>query len=547
MNFIRTRFPPEPNGFLHIGHLKAMTIDFGYNLLETDNVDGCMCNIRLDDTNPETEKQMYVDQIIKDVTFFGFDPISVTYTSDYFPVLLDIAWILVKQGIAYVDFSTQDEIKKQRGHSLSDTGTVVWSTPFSSPFRDRNINNNIEDFQKMIDGKFGEKDCSLRLKMNPTDNNPNMRDLVAYTVKYSPHYKTGKKFCVYPTYDFSHCIVDVLEGIDFSYCTLEFESRQESYYWLIDEIKKILLGLGKSEGVGGKGVSIITDEYFDNLTTKRPVVYEFSRLDVSGSVLSKRKIKKLVEDGYLSGYDDPRLLTIMGLKNRGYTPESLLSVVGKLGHTRNISTISTKVLEHSIRSELNISAPRISGILDPLLIVIENMDSDIELERDIGGTNQEKRKIFLRNRFFIDRSDFVLEPSNPKKYYRLTKTQNVRLKYADGIIQYLRHSEGLNGSIDCVFVKFTKDLTTKTKAVISWISENDSLPTTFKLYSNLLNNDGSFNNDSLILKEGYIENLNFVCGERFQVERVGYFILNNVINHKMFLNQIVSLKEDKDK
>ena len=556
MNFVRTRFPPEPNGFLHIGHLKAMIIDFGYKATDGTSVsqavnsdnDGCMCNIRLDDTNPESEKQLYVDQIIKDVAFFGFEPINITYTSDYFPTLLELAWILVKQGLAYVDFSTQDEIKKQRGFSKTETGVTLWTTPFGSPFRDRNIENNTTDFQSMIEGKFGEKDCCLRLKMKPTDNNPNMRDLVAYTIKYTPHYKTGNKYCVYPTYDFSHCIVDVLEGIDFSYCTLEFESRQESYYWLIDELKKIL----KTNDMKTNGVKTndISDIHFTNLTTKRPVVYEFSRLDVSGSVLSKRKIKKFVEDGYLSGYDDPRLLTIMGLKNRGYTPESLLSVVAKLGHTRNVSTISTKVLENSIRSELNVSAPRISGIMDPLLVVIENMDTsdDIELEREIGGTSQEKRKIILSNRFYIDRSDFMLEPPNPKKYYRLTKSQNVRLKYADGIIEYVKHTQGLNGSVDCVYVKFKKDLTTKTKAVISWISEKYSIPTTFKLYDNLLNIDGSFNNNSLVLKEGFMEKLDsFTCGDRFQVERVGYFILHDVRTYKIFLNQIVSLKEDRDK
>lgn len=557
MKVMRTRFPPEPNGYLHIGHLKAMIIDFGYKCNENIDSDSDdtekMCNIRLDDTNPESEKQMYVDQIIKDVKFFGFEPIDVTYTSDYFPVLLNLAWFLVKRGMAYVDFSSQDEIKKQRGFSVNIMEKIMWTTPFASPYRDRNIKENIRDFQYMIDGKFDEKDCCLRLKMDPTSSNPNMRDLVAYTIKYTPHYKTQNLYCVYPTYDFSHCIVDVLESIDFSYCTLEFESRQESYYWLIDEIKKQL----SDNSVRGDSVAVNNDLNIDkallyNLISKRPVVYEFSRLDVSGSLLSKRKIKTLVEDGTLSGYDDPRLMTIMGLKKRGYTPSSLLSVVSQLGHTRNISTLSSKILEHSIRSELNISARRISGIIDPLQIIIENITEDMPLERDIGGisTNNidsKSRVIFLRSNLFIDRSDFMLEPSNPKKYYRLTKDQKVRLKYADGLIEYVRHTENISGIIDCVYVKFTKDSSTKTKACISWISENDSIPATFNLYSHLISNDGSFNPNSHSVKEGVIENLNFACGDRFQIERVGYFIIDDIRLSKVFLNEIVGLREDKNK
>jgi glutaminyl-tRNA synthetase len=447
--------------------------------------------------------------------------------------------MFVKRGLAYVDFSSQEEIKKQRGFaSLSSAGEKIWTEPFASPYRDRDIENNIKDFQSMIDGKFEEKDCSLRLKMYPTSSNPNMRDLVAYTIKYTPHYKTNTLHCVYPSYDFSHCIVDVLEAIDFSYCTLEFESRQESYYWLIDEIKKQLL---LDNNIN------ISDTLLHNLTTKRPVVYEFSRLDVTGSLLSKRKIKTLVEEGTLSGYGDPRLMTIMGLKNRGYSPSSLLSVVSQLGHTRNISTISSKILEHSIRSELNTTAPRISGILDPLAVVIENIDADVELDREIGVSNPHKRKIYLRHKLFIDRSDFMLEPPNPKKYYRLTKDQKVRLKYADGTIEYIKHTEGINGVIDCVYVKFTKDSTTKTKACISWVSEKDSIPATFNLYNNLINDDGSFNHFSHNAKEGVIENLQLNCGDRFQIERVGYFIVHESRSCKVFLNQIVGLREDKDK
>jgi glutaminyl-tRNA synthetase len=327
-----TRFPPEPNGYLHVGHIKAALIDF-------EKHKECKCYLRFDDTNPEKEKQSYADQIIKDITIFlGYKPYKITYTSDYFPQLITFAQRLIDEGKAYVDFGSQEDIKKQRGQLADNT----WGKPYSSSYRNQSIEEARSNFEKMIDGVYSEKECCLRLKMDPLSTNPNMRDLVAYTIKRTPHFRTKTKYCVYPTYDFAHCIVDALENIDYSYCSLEFASRQESYYWLLDQ-----------------------------LHLKNPVVYEFSRLNVTGSVLSKRKIKKLIDSGQLNDYDDPRLLTIAGLQRRGYTASALLNAVRQVGHTRNTSSLSIALLEHYIRQELNLECDRIFGLLDFLVRCIQ--------------------------------------------------------------------------------------------------------------------------------------------------------------------------------
>lgn len=516
-----TRFPPEPNGFLHLGHVKAMIIDF-------EKHENGQCYLRFDDTNPETEEQRFADQIIADVTWMGYKPWKITYTSDYFPKLLELAWQLVREGKAYVDFSTQDEIKAQRG-ALPD-GT--WGPPSASPHRDRPILDNISDFQRMQDGRYAEGHCCLRLKMDYRSDNPNMRDLVAYSIKYTPHFRTKGLYCVYPSYDFAHCLVDSIERISFSYCTLEFVTRQESYFWLIDQ-----LGM------------------------YRPTVYEFSRLNVAGSILSKRKIKKLIADKCVEGYDDPRLLTIMGLKKRGYTPTALLNAVRQLGHTRVTSTLSIQLLENSIREELNKSAPRIFGIVDPLEVCIVNFGEltpeQTRFERPIHPMDPTfgTRAIQLTEVVYIDREDFMEEAS--KQYYRLTKAQKVRFKYTTGIVEYISHELASDGvTIKRINATYTPDTTTKVKGILGWISNSPSefACATFNVYGQLLGADNEFNRESLQIKTGLVETpFGFGKDVRFQIERMGYFIVSklktqgsNFLESAM-LNQIVSLRESNDK
>lgn len=537
VKIVNTRFPPEPNGYLHVGHLKAMAIDFEKHTSDTEK---CHCILRYDDTNPETETQEFADAIRSDVVdFFGYVPYKITYTSDYFSQLLKFAWLFIKTGLAYVDFSTQDEIKKQRGGGGIVDGKQVWNAPYASPFRDSIPADNMIHFDKMVNGEYTEKECCLRLKMDSLSQNPNMRDLVAYTIKHTPHFRTGRQYNVYPTYDFSHCIVDALEDIDFSYCTLEFVSRQESYYWVLDRLSELTM-------------------HPKIAPLKRPVVYEFSRFDVAGSVLSKRKIKSLIESGKLDGYDDPRLLTIAGLRRRGYTPESLKATVSQLGHTRNTTQLSIQLLENYIREDLNKNAPRAFGILDPLLVIIvdEHYDEhvindylnefeDRKFERPIHPNDVTKgtRSVTLKKMFYIDRSDF--ESEAPKSYYRLTKTQPVRLKYTDGLIHYKHHFIDETNNVGLLYVTFTPDTTTKTKGCISWISKDDSTKVEYNSFGSLLTPHGDFNEESKKVCSGVFEHLPGEKGDRFQLERVGYYVIDSVNKSSITMNEIVGLRENK--
>lgn len=512
-NIVYTRFPPEPNGFLHLGHLKAMLCDFENSQFPKHDQE-VRCYLRFDDTNPETEEQRFADAIIDDVKFFGFEPWKITYTSDYFPKLLELVWRLIKNGDAYVDFSSQEEMKRQRGYSKDKNGSVHWGDPVPSPYRDRSIADNVRDFNSMIMGKYKEGECCLRMKMDATSTNPNMRDLVAYTIKYSPHYRTKDKYCVYPSYEFAHCIVDALEKIDYSYCSLEFVTRQESYYWVIDK-----LGL------------------------HRPTVYEFSRLNFENSLLSKRKIKALIEDGKLDGWDDPRLLTIKGLRERGYTAEALKECVRTTNHTRTVSTLSIKFLESFVRDELNRTTERIFAVFDPVKVIIDNIDEDEVLEFGRPTHPQlklesEKRTIRLTREIWIDRTDFRVEAN--KKYYRMTSKQNVRLKYTKGLLVYKSHE--MNGDeVKLIHVEYIPDEKTKVKAYISWLSNPDARCVDFRHFNGDLLTDGEFNEISETKTKGFVEGYAKV-DNRYQVERFGYFYVRDT-----GVTQIVSLREDKNR
>jgi glutaminyl-tRNA synthetase len=387
---IRTRFPPEPNGYLHLGHVKSMFFNFNY---PQDNGGG-ECILRLDDTNPETEKQNFVDNIIDNVVWLGYVPSNTTYTSDYFDELYAFAIQMINMGKAYIDESSSEEIKLQR------------SDKKKSPHRNRTIDDNLRLFDDMKEGKL--KSC-LRLKIN--SNNSCMQDPIAYRVKNTPHYRvTG--WCIYPSYDFSHCIVDSIEGITHSFCTMEFSIRRELYYWILD-----------------------------TLQLRKPIVKEFNRLEIDFGVLSKRKIKKLVEDGSVDGWDDPRLITINGLRNKGYSPEMLKLFCAKLGYTQNVSSsIKKSLFDSVIREYMNKNAYRCFGIINPLKVIIENFDDDEKhvIKRPNHPQNETKgySEIILRKIVYIESEDFRVSAN--KKYYRLKPGKSVRLKYG-GIITYMDH------------------------------------------------------------------------------------------------------------
>lgn len=402
---VRTRFPPEPNGYLHMGHVKAMLFDFLYH-------PDCDCTLRLDDTNPEAEKQEYVDAILEDVKWMGFTPSRVTYTSDYFDILYNYAEEFMKRNKAYVDFSSAEEIKEGRRNGTE------------SDYRNKSVEWNLEHFHKMRDGVFDEGACVLRLKINMTDENPNLRDPIAYRIKKTPHYRTGTKWCIYPSYDYSHGIVDALESITHSYCTSEFYIRRPQYLWPVLE-----LGLTPA------------------------TVLEFGRLNVEGVMLSKRKIIPLVENRTLDGFDDPRLYTIRGLRRRGFTPSILKELAGLSSIERKDTELSQDIVLHTLRSSLA-SAPKSFAIIDPLKMNIVNTNRIV----------------------YFEKTDFR-EVDSPD-YYRLAPGKIIRLKY-DNFITYVSHS-----SDEILTTEAETNPGKKVKGIIHWVS-NDAIPVLFYLYDGM--------------------------------------------------------------
>ena len=400
---IRTRFPPEPNGYLHLGHVKAMLFDFEYN-------PGCDCTLRLDDTNPEAEKQEYVDAILEDVAWMGYTPSRVTYTSDYFGILYEYAETLVTKGLAYVDFSSPETIKEGR---LNGTETA---------WRNTSVEENLVEFRKMKDGAYPDGHCVLRLKITMTHTNPNMRDPIAYRIKHTPHYRTGDAWKIYPSYDYSHGIVDALETITYSYCTSEFYIRRPLYLWPLD-----ILGLVPAE------------------------VKEFGRLNVEGVTLSKRKMIPLVESGTLAGFDDPRIFTIRGLRRRGFTPTILKTIAGLSSIELKDTLLSTSIVLHHLRTSLDERAERKFAVLDPIRVTISNHYS-----------------------IYIDTADFR-EVDSPD-YYRLAPGKIVRLRYGPFI-----QCTGFDG--DTIFAEeVTPPNPKKVKGCIHWLRTDESSEAIFELY-----------------------------------------------------------------
>lgn len=520
---VYTRFPPEPNGYLHIGHAKSICLNFGV----AQDYHG-KCNLRFDDTNPVKEDVEYVDSIKRDVEWLGFEwEGKPRYASDYFDQLYGYAVELIKKGLAYVDELSPDEIREYRG-TLTEPGK-------NSPYRERGVEENLALFEKMRNGEFAEGKACLRAKIDMASPFMVMRDPVLYRVKFASHHQTGDKWCIYPLYDFTHCISDAIERITHSLCTLEFQDNRRLYDWVLEHI---------------------------SIERPLPHQYEFSRLNLEGTLTSKRKLLKLVEEGVVDGWDDPRMPTISGLRRRGYTPASLREFCRRIGVTKQDNVVEFSALESCIRDDLNTHAPRAMAVINPLKIVIENLEAPETLTMPNHPNREEMgtRQVQLTKELYIDQSDFREEAN--KQYKRLVLGKEVRLRNAY-IIKAERVEKDAEGNVVCVYCSYDPETLgknpadgRKVKGVIQWVSATDSLPAEFRQYSRLFTmaNPGAeediiaaINPQSLVVKQGFVEKsvANAEPEKAYQFEREGYYCADSKDSrpgHLVF-NLTVSLKE----
>ena len=519
-----TRFPPEPNGYLHIGHAKSICLNFGI----AKDYNG-QCNLRFDDTNPVKEDIEYVDSIKNDVEWLGFHwSGDVRYSSDYFDQLHQYAVELITKGLAFVDELSADEIREYRG-SLTAPGK-------NSPYRDRSVEENLALFEKMRAGGFKEGEACLRAKIDMASPFIVMRDPVLYRIKFADHHQTGSKWCIYPMYDFTHCISDALEGITHSLCTLEFQDNRRLYDWVLDNIS----------------------------IPVHPRQYEFSRLNLEYSVMSKRKLNLLVTDKHVEGWDDPRMPTISGLRRRGYTAESIREFCKRIGVTKQDNTIEMASLESCIREDLNENAPRAMAVIDPVKLVIENYpqgESEIvTMPNHPNKPEMGSRDVPFSAEIWIDRADFREEAN--KQYKRLVMGKEVRLRNAY-VIKAERVEKDAEGTITTIFCTYDADTLSKdpadgrkVKGVIHWVSAAHALPVEIRLYDRLFSvpNPGAaedflsvMNPESLVIKQGYAEPSlqSAAAGKAYQFEREGYFCLDSryaTADHLVF-NRTVGLRD----
>ncbi len=519
---VQTRFPPEPNGYLHIGHAKAICIDFS-----TAEKYGGTCNLRLDDSNPSKEDTEYIDAIKEDIEWLGYHWDNVYYASDYFDFVYECAIKLIKKGKAYVCDLSADEMREYRG-TLTEPGK-------NSPYRDRSVEENLDLFERMKNGEFPEGSHVLRAKIDMASPNIVMRDPVIYRIMYAHHHQTGDKWCIYPMYDFVHPLSDAREGVTYSLCTLEFENNRAVYDWFIKEIG------------------------FD----EPPRQIEFARLNLNYCLTSKRKCMKLVTSGIVTGWDDPRMATLCGMRRRGYPAKAIRDFVDKIGVSKANSVVDYGLLESCVRDCLNESAPRAMAVLDPLKVVIDNMPDDFrdELETDIHPDHPEmgKRKVTFGKELYIEKSDFMIEP--PKKYFRLFPGNEVRLKGAY-FVKCVGYDLDENGEVVCVHCTYDPESRggnspdgRKVRGTIHWVNANDCKKAEVRLYDRLFNvpnpsdeSKGDFtenlNPDSLTvsecLLEGGLESLK--PGDTFQFMRQGYFCVDqdSTAEH-IVLNRTVQL------
>lgn len=527
VNEVVTRFPPEPNGYLHMGHIKAMNADFGFAEDSEKHLGKkSQCILRFDDTNPSSEKQEYIESILNNLKWLGYIPSKITYTSDYFDQLYKFAVQLITQGDAYVCELSSDDISKYRKEKKE------------SPYKNRAVEESLLLFSKMKMGNFENGKMTLRMKGDLSNPNPCMWDLIFYRIIHQQHHRTHDKWCLYPSYDFSHCIVDSLEGITHSLCTMEFEVRRESYYWLLEK-----------------------------LNLRKPLVYEFGRLNISNNVMSKRILRNLIENSIVTGWDDPRLLTIDGLRRRGYEPKILIDFCKQVGLTKNNVTIESEKLEFFMREYLDQLVPRRFVIKNPIKVTfVENIcennecvlyDYPIYMKKILEGDpivpdNKKSTRIMnITQNIFIDETDFRINDEH--KYYGLSPGKYARLKYSNFIkcIGYMEKDD----KVTEIMVKFENPPNPKKiKGVLSWVNKN-AITVELRLYDKLFNEeydkdkklDNIINHNSLkvinALAEPSLAAENIKAGDRFQFERVGYFCVDSDSSlHKTVFNSTVELK-----
>lgn len=518
---VQTRFPPEPNGYLHIGHAKALCIDFS----TAEKYNG-ICNLRFDDTNPSREDVEYIDAIKEDIKWLGFHWDNVFFASSYFDFVYDCAIKLIKDGKAYVDDLSADEIREYRG-TLTEPGR-------ESPYRNRSVEENLDLFKRMTDGEFGNGEKVLRAKIDMSSPNLNMRDPVIYRISHVSHHQTGDKWCVYPMYDFAHPLSDAKEGVTFSLCSLEFENHRPLYNWVVDQIG------------------------FD----EPPRQIEFARLNINYCVTSKRKLLELVNKGIVSGWDDPRMITLCGMRRRGYSAAAVRDFIDRVGVSKADSTVDYGLLEACVRDDLNAKAPRAMAVLHPLKVVIDNypegQSEDFEVELHPEHPEFGTRKVTFSRELYVEQDDFMAEPV--KKYFRLFPGNEVRFKSAY-FIKCNSYDTDENGNVTCLHCTYDPESRggnspngRKVKGTIHWVNANDCKQCEVRLYDRLFSaeepgKNGDYfddlNPDSLevienCLLEGGFENAK--PGDTFQFMRNGYFCVDkDSTEDKLVFNRTVAL------
>ena len=522
---VHTRFPPEPNGYLHIGHCKAFSINFG--IAERY---GGLCNLRMDDTNPEKEEEEYVDAICEDIKWLGYSwGDRFFYGSDYFPQTYELAVGLIKKGLAYICEMSPEEFKANRGSI---------GVPATSPYRDRPIEESLDLFERMKNREFPEGAMTLRAKIDLASGNFNMRDPVLYRIRYTHHHRQGDTWCIYPMYDFAHPIQDALEGITHSICSLEYEDHRPLYDWVIENAD----------------------------VPSKPRQIEFARLNMNYTVMSKRKLLRLVDEKFVNGWDDPRMPTLSGLRRRGYTPDSLRDFCERVGVAKADSTVDYALLEHCLREDLNANAPRAMAVLRPVKLVITNYPEDktetFTIENNPEDENAGSRELAFSRELWIENDDFMIEP--PKKYNRLFVGNEVRLKSAY-IVKCTGYETDENGNVTLVTAEYdpeTRGGTTpdgrKVRGTIHWVDSNSAVDAQIRLYSNLFSDpdpDGAgknflecLNPDSLEVLDGCkVEKMlsNAAAPDVFQFLRLGYFAVDNKDSApgNLVFNRAVALKD----
>lgn len=528
-NRVVTRFPPEPNGYLHIGHAKSICLNFGIAQEQPDGIG--RCHLRFDDTNPEKEELEYIQSIKRDVRWLGFDwGQHEYYASDYFDRLYELALKLIRDGKAYVDDQSAEEIRSNRG-TLTEPGTP-------SPFRDRSVEENLGLFERMRAGEFPEGACVLRAKIDMASPNLCMRDPALYRIKKASHHRTGDKWCIYPMYDFTHCLSDSFEGITHSICTLEFENNRPLYDWVLDATE----------------------------VPCHPQQIEFARLNLTYTVMSKRKLLSLVREGRVNGWDDPRMPTLSGMRRRGFTPRSIRNFCDRIGVAKRENTIDYALLEHCLREDLNQIAPRVMGVLEPLKVVIENYpDDQVEYMEAVNNPEDPSagvRSIPFSRVLYIERDDFREDP--PKKFFRLSPGREVRLRYGYFITCQNVIKDERTGAITelrCTYDPETRNGNApdgrKVKGTLHWVSADHAVPVEVRMYDRLFDRadpdggEGDFrdylNPDSLkVLHPCFVEPglMHAQPGEVFQFERQGYFCVDpDSTEGNLIFNRTAALRD----